>query len=808
MMRFAAFTTSLVLLAMAGLPAQDRWTKDEEELTRSAIARLNNFARIAVRNDVESRAKEAYELIIQVYDPEDDGALRAMGYTKKGGEWKEPEVEREWIDRADDEKRFEVLDDWKGFAERLAEKHRELGVQMLEDAPARAVHHLRMALYYNPFDAEAHEALGHARLDIDFGDGRGNVFYGTAEEVAFVSKLREIEEFAANLSKREYEIEPITELPMQFQRMVDEDPELQFSGAKSDTFTVFVRGTQENANDVIAWAERACDFLEFCLPDDVKKQVKVRQVFKRRGWVGFVWTTAERKSFHRLNPELPDKMNFVNTAWTENGKLNEVVRALTPVTMQDHMIAKVWKEAVGGNDAVNEGFMHAATWYLRGTAISRYGAESTATTTGARVELPDSANWWMRAVRDQAISSTDFPLNNLPRVQLSDFRNKARLKTWSFGVFALARFPQKWFHYVQKLPPSEERPFPEVIDKVFDEVMGESRAEVEDEWRGWAAGRTLASYATGYGPPILPEKPNKDQIKGLERINEFRAQLGLPPCEIDLEATLACRAHALFLKQNPDHWKWPEAHEEDPAKPGFTTRGMRAGLNSVIVIANDPSGHIDPADSLDGWMGTPYHRFPLIEANIKRIGFAAEGSVVVLDMGSLEPPRVIGGDEEPRKWIQWPAPGLTNVPTSFHAQEHPDPLGDTPEGKVAKPFELQQRAGYPISLQLERFVANQIDDAKMEVWSMKKRGKEYQRDEQVPLWVHTPRHPLLKRQENPSVVFGIPKADLEKNTVFEVVVTLELLAGKDEVKWMFKTGPQRRGHGRMKLDDDLAQERR
>src|SRR5690606_28944771 len=130
-----------------------------------------------------------------------------------------------------------------------------------------------------------------------------------------------------------------------------------------------------------------------------------------------------------------------------------------------------------------------------------------------------------------------------------------------------------------------------------------------------------------------PEKPNNEQIDGLVRLNEFRAMLGLPPCEIDLEATLACRDHALFLQQNPDHWTWPEAHEEDPAKPGFTIRGMRAGLRSVIIIGQNEFQKIQAEDSIDGWMGTPYHRFPLLEPNIRRIGFAAEGNVVVLDMG-------------------------------------------------------------------------------------------------------------------------------------------------------------------------------
>lgn len=413
-----------------------------------------------------------------------------------------------------------------------------------------------------------------------------------------------------------------------------------------------------------------------------------------------------------------------------------------------------------------------------------------------------ASDLWLRAVRDQAIASSDFPVAGIPRVQMSDVPNSARLKAWSFGVWLLARYPEKWFEFLQTLPESGKRPTLDEIDAFYLDFFGRSRASIEDEWRGWAAGRTLTAYATGYGPPLLPEKPNRDQIAGLERLNEFRSLLGLSSAELDLEATIACKAHALFLQQNEDHWKWPEAHEEDPAKPGFTTRGMRAGLNSVIVIGNDPSSRIDPEDSLDQWIGTVYHRFPLLEGNVRRIGFAAEGNVVVLDMGSLGTPRIVGGDQEPRKWVLFPADNMRNVPLRFHVTEVPDPLEDTPEYKEARDKEsIQQRAGYPVSLQMERFIVQQVEDARMQMWKLKKLGRQWQREEEVPLWVHTPRHPLLKRQENPSVVFGIPKSYLEKREWYEVEVTLILAGGEQKVTWKFETGTQPYGHGRLKIED-------
>jgi hypothetical protein len=580
---------------------------------------------------------------------------------------------------------------------------------------------------------------------------------------------------------------------------VDDDPEIEFRGAKSDTFTIFTRGTQENANECVQWAERGCDFLEFVLPDEAVQKWDVRKKIKATwGWQGYIWTRAEQKALIALNPEHDLQDDFINCSWVEDNRIVSVTRALTPASMHDNLVARVFHE-IEGNDATLEGFMHASTWIMRATAITRYGARKTGTTAGERADLPDAANWWLRKMRDQATARTDFPANGLPRVQLADFRNDARIKTWSYGLWMLARFPEQWFHFLHKLPPAEKRPFPNVIDDLYPEIFGKTREEIEEEWRGWAAGRTLASYATGYGPPLLPEAPGKDQLRALERMNEFRAILDLPPCEIDLEATLACREHALFLRQNPDHWKWPEAHEEDPAKPGFSTRGMRAGLQSVIILS--PDGKLDAAESLDGWMGTPYHRFPLLEPNIRRIGFALEDNVAVLDMGSLEEARNPDFEEKFR-FVQWPCPGLEGVPLSFHAREEPDPLADTPEGKKAEPFELQREAGYPISMQFARFITLQIEDAAIEVWKAKKMGKEIKREERVACWVHTPKVPLLKRQENPGVVFAIPKQRLEPRQLYEVEVILKGAGGNEKVVWHFETGTQRTGHGRLKIKKD------
>lgn len=784
MTRLAILPVLFVLSVAEPARGQDPFEKDEKELASRAVLRLTNFARVAQRNKVLSREKEAYDLILDHYDPDHAATRRALGYKRVGDEWKDPEL-RSWPDAANDDQRFEVIGEWQRFAEGIGALHRDLGVRMLESAPARAVHHLALALYYNPNDVDAHKALEHEEKD---------GFWGTPEDVAFVDRMKHLETFAVGLAKKDYPVEALTELPPELQLMVKDDADLEFHGAKSDTFTVWCRGTQENANDCVKWAERAVDFLELCLPREAVERMKPRAYFKRAwAWKGFLWTNAEKKALIRLTGRGSEQ--FANVMWAENGKLAEIIQRLTPLGMHDALIFKVFND-IGGNDGINEGVCHAACWYMRATAASRRGAEDTSTTTGAEKTLPDSATWWMREMRDQATSRSDFPINQLPRQQFADFKNDARLKAWSFMTWCLARYPEKWFEWLHELP-DEGRPFPEEVDKIGEKVFGRPLLEVEEEWRAWASGRNSVASATGYGPPLLPQKPNKEQLDGLRRLNEFRAMLDLPTCEIDLEATLGCTNHALFLKGNPDHWEWPEAHEEDPAKEGFTIPGMRAGIRSVIVIAQDPNHTIQAEDSVDGWMGTVYHRFPLLEPNIRRIGFAAEQNVVVLDMGSLEEPRTTD-HENKFKWVQWPPDGMSNVPLSFHAYELPDPMADTPEGKGQQGRELQINAGYPVSLQLARHIATQLEDSSIALFECKKVGNKHEADKAVRMWEHTPKTPLLKRMEMTNVVFGIPRDTLKPRTTYEVLVTLKVLAGEDKVRWQFTTGSQRTGHGRLK----------
>ena len=832
----------LCLLALlAGLrpaAAQDAFAKEEQDLVRACVSTLTTFASVAKSQKVGQRAKQAFDLVLQ-YDPNQSQARSELGFRKEKDLWIElpPEKRKKWVDKATYEGRFKVMDEWAKTATKLGELHRKLGLK-LKDAGnlARATYHLQKATYYNAMDKEANLALG-------YQEGPG--FYGTEPQIVFAKKMKEIETHAVNLARKDYPVEalPLESMPAEFVALRDSVPDwmtkpnFDIFGARSEHFTVWVRGTQKNADDAVKWGERALDFGVFLLGAERAKKVRfVERAAGAFAWRGFVWTPREREEFLKASPhvwqgsakDLDEAKRYRNNNWQAKEGSATITAMLAPVQIHDSMIGNVFQYGFvyNRNEGLGEGLIHAATWYLQYTCVTRFGADAVGTEGDRELTLPEATNWWLRAVRDQAMSNQDWALNQVPRERLSRFRNDCRLKSWSFMTWVMAAYPDQWAEFFLALPdPQKKIPTLEEVDAVGLQTFGKKLEDIDAEWREWARGDSGVAYGTGYGPPLLPERPSKEELAVLDRLNAVRATPlaftwgkdqqpwdgtfgGMPVCELDAEASIACEDHAKFLAKHPvEHLKWPEAHEENPALEGFSPRGQRAAMGSVIVHRNGPAGIEFARDSIDGWLGTPYHRFPLLEHNIKRFGYSFivdnNLSIAVLDMGSLEEPY---DPELAPKLICWPPHGMKDVPTDFHGREQPNPLEDQPENE-----QDITKTGYPISLQLQREVAGAIADSGIQVFEARGGGKTPAKHaarknteefkawsdrckKEVPIYVHTPTIPLNRKVEIRDVVFALPKTHLEPNKHYQVQVKLQM--GSNDPFWFFwefSTGAQAEG---------------
>ncbi|MBL8729374.1 MAG: hypothetical protein JNM25_13130 [Planctomycetes bacterium] len=827
----------LVVAALAARPAlaQDAFAKEESDLVRKCVSTLGTFATVAKSNKVGQRAKQAYDLILQ-YDPEQGQARSELGYRKEKGEWVQlpAEKRKKWVDKATYEGRFKVMDQWAKTAMQLGELHGKLGLKMKEAGAARATYHLEKAVYYNPMYREANLALGYT-------EGPG--FFGTPDQITFAKKMKEIELKAVEIARKDYPVTalPLEQMPQELVALKDgvpdwmKKPNFDIFGSKSEHFTVWTRGTQENADTSVKWAERGLEFGVYLLGAENAKRLRfVERATSAYAWHGFLFTQREREEFLKINEatrrggSLDDAMRFANTVWMAKEGPAVIKIGASPRHVQDSLIAYMIFDGLlaGRNDGVGQGIVHAVTWYMKATSISRWGALPEGTVGDDGLELPEGTNWWMRTIRDQAVSNQDWPLAQVPREKLSNFRNDCRLKGWSVMTWMMAAYPDKWLNFYLALPDAEKKvPTLEEVEEVVVKELGKPSAVIDAEWREWARGDSGVAFGTGYGPPLLPERPSKEELAALDQINLVRSQLigftwakggnmtegkfvPLSECEMDAETSLGCKLHAEYVMAHQElaEKPGPEIHEEDPAHPEFTRRGQQAGQGNIIT-ANGPRGPEFARDSVDGWIGTPYHRFPMLEHNIKRLGYSylseSDFSVGVLDMGSLEEPYDPG--TAPRL-VTWPPHNMSGVPTHFPSRESPNPLEDQPEDQ-----QDVTKCGYTVSLQLQQEIAIGLAESSIELWESRKGGRQPEKNfcakdgpdyrgwiergkKQVDCWVHTPKVPLNKKRDMRDVLFVVPKEALDANKGYQVRAMLHI-GGADPLYffWEFTTGSQARG---------------
>jgi uncharacterized protein YkwD len=164
------------------------------------------------------------------------------------------------------------------------------------------------------------------------------------------------------------------------------------------------------------------------------------------------------------------------------------------------------------------------------------------------------------------------------------------------------------------------------------------------------------AWAKAWGFRTRAEEPEgAGAIEALARVNQLRRDAGLMPVVLDDELTRGCQLHARYLLRNLKHpaTQGLGIHDEDPKLPGYTAEGKKAGGDSVIA-----SG-IPPLAAIDDWVATFYHRVPLLDPELRRIGYGHTrgggpgGWFVVLNA-------VTGRDGAAA--VVYPADGQKNVP--------------------------------------------------------------------------------------------------------------------------------------------------
>jgi len=153
--------------------------------------------------------------------------------------------------------------------------------------------------------------------------------------------------------------------------------------------------------------------------------------------------------------------------------------------------------------------------------------------------------------------------------------------------------------------------------------------------------------------------------------------------KLERELCDGVQRHAAYSRSNPKQADaWPDAHEEYRDKEGYTPEGHWGGTHADIGPALD-----NPEEAIDVWMGTFYHRIPMLVPELRRIGWGQAGPFAAIDIQSFVVP------PEGEWTVVWPPDGMKEVPIDFAGKadkELPNPVIEDPS----------QNFGYPVTLQL------------------------------------------------------------------------------------------------------------
>ncbi len=293
--------------------------------------------------------------------------------------------------------------------------------------------------------------------------------------------------------------------------------------------------------------------------------------------------------------------------------------------------------------------------------------------------------------------------------------------------------------------------------KRLEEGLETELEEFEEEWRNWLMPKSLALLQRLVGRKSGSETEAEEMLDHLNRIRKAGWSEDFGDCfPVKRDAGLSRGAllHARYLTLHPGQAeKWPDAHEEWADQEGFTAEGSWAGLHSVIV-----PGVRAATEAIDEWMSTFYHRLPLLEPGLVRVGWGLYKGTAVLDSSSM----VVEGLGKGR--VLWPYDGMVDVPLSFRS-ELPNPV----------PGEDQGSWGYPITVQT--FGTNPKLELKLHEES----------EERLPLecFYSTPDRPTNITLVPSNAYCLIPKERLKPRTTY--VVTGKFDEG-EAFSWSFRTG--------------------
>lgn len=274
--------------------------------------------------------------------------------------------------------------------------------------------------------------------------------------------------------------------------------------------------------------------------------------------------------------------------------------------------------------------------------------------------------------------------------------------------------------------------------------------------RKQATGVTFATMAAlAFGAFAQSADLLKKQLAGLDRTNVYRRSAGLAELTIDEKLTRAAQGHAEYIDQTR-----MIGHLQDKARPGFTgkdpaARATAAGYRWMVIMEN-VAGVPDPTRAVDSAMASVYHRLPLINHEVRDVGFGFSPKATVTMFGLAAKDYV----------IICPGDNTTGVPPAWTAQEFPNPL----------PMDVKLPVGCPVSISFPAAKRVELMSATLENVA----GATI---DCVALTPQTDPHNVLKHD-----LFLIPRKPLDDRNTYKASFTARVDDVVRSRTWFFVTG--------------------
>jgi hypothetical protein len=472
------------LLAQATAPTKA--VRTEQQVDQEIARILVGYAKMAESYKAHGEARRIYDQILDHYDLENGQARTGLGWRRVKGEWQQTVADADLPkDAATPAQKKQLSAAWEAACKRVGGLHRDLGLQLLAAAERpRATAQLERALVFLPDDRAVHDGLGHQEFD---------GFRGTAEQIAFVQRMRAILALGKRLRAQPVEVQPVdaAQMPETLRRTG-----IAFAGARSSCLTYWVADSQEEAMNCAAANARAeLLWRELLATDPAQDRLRLCPT----QWLVVLRNPEQRKRLLEVSPEclgnkpMDQALLVGGTTFHVGGVRAEWVFQYAAGDA-DHAVGQFTKRGTEGlNSALTEGLVHCATWLLCDSMMSSY--IQLAHTGGGAEAPPTAPAEWFRRLQADIDLGQDWPLRQVPREGFQNFRESVRLKAWSFVLWLIARHPDRW---VQLLGAMQgERIAEAAVDQAFESVLGRGVGEVEAEWRAFARRGSRIAKAAG-----------------------------------------------------------------------------------------------------------------------------------------------------------------------------------------------------------------------------------------------------------------------------------------------------------------------